>query len=237
MPARFYVPKHDWATNLLSEEEAHHAIKVMRVKTGENIELFDGEGTIATASVTSISGKSLEYTIESEKTLTVKTPSINLYQAIPKGKNMELIIQKAVELGVTEIIPLITKNTVAVSDSPEKKALKWQRTALEACKQCRQAFLPKIHTPVQFTESLKFYGELKVVGALRPNQKPLRETFNSHAPQSVSILVGPEGDFTDSELHYAESSGFIPVTLGDLVLRVETATLYMISATRFFYSK
>ncbi len=237
MPARFYLPSDLWGRDVLDGDEARHAIKVLRVRLGEEIELFDGAGQVASATVTQIAGKVLEFERLEECHLAPTTPEITLYQAIPKGKNMELIIQKAVELGVRAIQPLITDNTVAVSDAPAKKTEKWQRVALEAAKQCKQAYLPKVHQPCHISEVTTFAGEVKLIASLRENATAMKEVLLGTAkPGSISLLVGPEGDFTSHELDAAEESGFVPVSMGDLVLRVETATLYGLSALRFFYA-
>jgi len=126
MALRFYQEPKRWEDNTLTGDEARHAIKVLRVKVGEEIELFDGTGQVATAKVSEISSKTLLFERNSSQTIKPLTPQIRLYQAIPKGKTMELIIQKAVELGVGHIQPVITQNTVSTSDSP-KKVEKWRR--------------------------------------------------------------------------------------------------------------
>jgi len=234
MPARFYIPKELWRNRFLTGEEAHHALKVMRLKVGANIELFNGEGSHMIGEVSDISNKQLSFHVREEHFTPQPTPLIHLYQAIPKGKNMDLIIQKAVELGVNEIHPIITDHTVAVSGDLKKKTEKWRRIALEACKQCRQTWLPVIHEPVHFHTLTTCPLELKVVGALRKEARKLKEALTTSPPPSdVGILVGPEGDFTDAELKHAFELGFTPVTLGSLVLRSETASLYMISAAKF----
>ena len=236
MAARFYIPPTNWLNDLLPEEEAKHALRVLRIKEGETIELFDGKGRVAEAVVKTCTNKSLQYVIIDEQSVAPITPSIHLYQSIPKGKNMDLIIQKAVELGVAEITPLITQNTVAVSGSPAKKVEKWQRVALEACKQCKQPWLPQVNLPASIDSVTADESDLKLVASLRPNAVRMRQVVSDHAEAtSIALVVGPEGDFTSSEVDSAEASGFIPISLGELILRVETATLYGISALRYAY--
>ena len=236
MPSRFYTPPQHWDTASLTAEEAKHAIKVLRIREGQEIEVFDGLGRIATARVSSLSGRELQYEILSEETVTPQVPSIHLYQAIPKGKNMDFIIQKAVELGVNYIHPIITTNTIAIADNPDRKTEKWQKIALEACKQCKQPFLPTIYPPKKLQTLEIFPQELKIMGALSERAVPMKTPLNNVVPpQSVGIAVGPEGDFTPEELVLLENQGFLPVSLGSLVLRVETAALYMISAVRYQY--
>lgn len=234
MPARFFIPKADWNTNTLLKDEAKHALKILRLKQGAQIELFDGAGTSANATISTISGKEVTFEISTQKTTSPTIPAIHLYQSVPKGKNMDLIIQKAVEMGVSAIYPIITENTVAVSDSPEKKTEKWQRIAIEACKQCKQPWLPTVHPPQSFSKITNFAESLKIVASLRHGARPMKEVLAKPSPpKAIALLVGPEGDFTERELDHAEANEFQPVTLGDLTLRVETATLFTISAVRY----
>ena len=149
---------------------------------------------------------------------------------------MELIVQKAVELGVTSIQPLITENTIARAEQLAKKQQKWQRVALEACKQCGQNFLPTVYPAIKFSEFVQqskqsSQPDMKLIAALHPSSVAFSELFPV-AASSVSLLVGPEGDFSDSEYDDALGLGYQAVSLGDIVLRVETATLYCLSVLR-----
>lgn len=236
MPSRFYLPASQWGDCQLTGEEARHAIKVLRVRIGEEISLFDGAGRVADAVVTTNTGKVLSFKQQSESYVEPISPAITLFQAVPKGKNMDLIVQKAVELGVSAIQPLITENTVAASEATQKKAEKWQRIAMEAAKQCKQAWMPEVREPIKFSEVSDWGTGLKLVASLRDNAKDMKTALSElNQPQEVSLLVGPEGDFAPLELDHAESEGFIPISMGELVLRVETATLYGLSALRFHY--
>ena len=139
---RFYLPANLWTTAVLGGEESHHLSQVMRVKSGETITLFDGAGNEAPAMVLSSSKSQTHLRIGTVVSAPFPLPRITLAQAIPKGKNMDWIIQKAVELGVRRIQPLVTRHTIVQPGGD--KAEKWRRTALEACKQCGQNFLPEI---------------------------------------------------------------------------------------------
>jgi 16S rRNA (uracil1498-N3)-methyltransferase len=161
-----------------------------------------------------------------------------LAQAIPKGKNMDLIVQKSVELGIAAIQPLVTKNTIV--HPGEGKSDKWRRTALEACKQCGQDTLPQIADPLPFDRWLASQTEahgLKIIASLAPGARLLRDVLHDHpGTKAATLLVGPEGDFTPEETNTALDAGFLPVSLGDIVLRVETATLFCLSALRYEFS-
>lgn len=235
---RLYLPPSAWTeTPFLEGDEAKHLAQVLRISSGDTITVFDGLGNFAEARVLAVSKHRVDLMLELAESKPTPLPEITLAQAIPKGKNMDWIVQKAVELGVSKIQPLVTRNTIV---SPgDDKAEKWRRTALEACKQCAQFTIPTIAEPLSFDAWLKADepSELKIIASLAENPKNFRETLAAHPEiESITLLIGPEGDFTPQETAAALDAGFIPVTLGDLVLRVETATLYCLSATRFFYS-
>jgi 16S rRNA (uracil1498-N3)-methyltransferase len=145
--ARFYLPQID--EGALTGDEAKHCSQVMRRRVGDWIRVFDGKGTEAQAEIVSISAKRVEIRVLDKRRAAPPPVSLSLIQAIPKGANMELIIEKAVELGVNAIWPVLTERTVVKLDAKEaqKKQEKWQRVALEASKQCGQNWLPEVHLP------------------------------------------------------------------------------------------
>jgi len=220
----------------LSGDEAKHCARVMRAKVGDVIEVFDGAGRSAVAEIESVSKSQVRCRVL-EETISPKNPHpITLFQAIPKGGNMELIVQKSVELGVAVIQPLITAHTVARPDSEGKKQAKWQRIALEACKQCGQNYLPEVREPLSFSAWMAEspnadYGKA-IVAALDERAVHLKTLLSESAmteAETVSLLVGPEGDFSPDEYERAYEAGFKPVSFGGIVMRVETATLYGVS--------
>lgn len=234
---RFYLPPSAWIeTPFLEGDEAKHLSQVLRIQPGATITVFDGLGNHAEAHVLSVSKQRVDLMLELAESSPTPLPEITLAQAIPKGKNMDWIVQKAVELGVSRIQPIITRHTIV---SPgEDKAEKWRRTALEACKQCGQFTIPIIDDPLPFAEWLakRSATDLNIIASLADNPRNFRETLQSRPDlESITIVIGPEGDFSPEETSAALASGFIPVTLGDLVLRVETATMFCLSAIRFQY--
>jgi len=234
--ARFHLPPADWPTATLSGDEAKHLAQVLRIRAGETITVFDGHGRRAPAEVLTVSRDHVSLKLGQAITPAPTLPAITLAQAIPKGKNMDLIVQKAVELGIARIQPLVTKNTVV--QPGEGKSDKWRRNALEACKQCGQDTLPEIADPLPFDRWISTDAQgLKIIASLAPGAKPLRETLHAHpGTKEATLLVGPEGDFTPTETEAAIAAGFLPVSLGDIVLRVETATLFCLSALRYEFS-
>jgi 16S rRNA (uracil1498-N3)-methyltransferase len=168
---------------------------------------------------------------------------ITLGQAIPKGPCMDAIVRKATEIGAARIVPLLSERTQVKldEDRQDKKTDKWQQAALEAAKQCGNAWLPEILPPQraeQFLEQSKGY-DLKLIASLQPGAKSLKavlaafHTNQGRAPKRVLWLIGPEGDFTPAEMSLSKSCGFEPITLGPLVLRCETAAVYALSVLSY----
>jgi 16S rRNA (uracil1498-N3)-methyltransferase len=233
----FYLPPAAWTESpFLEGDEAKHLAQVLRVQPGKWITVFDGVGNRAEAKVLSVSKQRVDLMLDLAESRPTPLPGITLGQAIPKGKNMDWIVQKAVELGVSRIQPLVTRHTIA---SPgDNKADKWRRTALEACKQCGQDNIPVIEDPLPFADWIAKpqETELQLIASLSENPMNFRDILQSHPDlRSVTITIGPEGDFSPEETESALTAGFIPVSLGELVLRVETATMLCLSAIRFQY--
>jgi 16S rRNA (uracil1498-N3)-methyltransferase len=237
--SRFLLPAADWLdTPALTGDEARHLAQVLRIKPGESIIVFDGCGRRATAEVLSVSRERVALKLGEVASTAAVRPAITLAQAIPKGKHMDLIVQKAVELGVAAIHPLVTRRTVV--HPGDGKSDKWRRIALEACKQCGQDTLPAIAEPQPFARWLAARAAtpgLHLIASLAPGARPLREVLRAHpGPAAVTLLVGPEGDFAEEETHNSLTAGFQPVSLGPIILRVETAALFCLSALRYEYT-
>jgi len=242
---RFLLRPEDWKAGVLRGDEARHFAQVLRGKAGDRITVFDGAGRRAAANVLQVSREQVSLELSEAATTAPTPPRVTLAQAIPKGKTMDLIVQKAVELGVAAIQPLVTRHTVVQPDGG--KAEKWTRTALEACKQCGQDTLPRIDEPLPFDRWLErepgapsAAGQLRIVASLAAGAMPLRELLRDArdvtAVTDLTLLVGPEGDFSPEETRAALDAGFHPATLGSIVLRVETAALYCLSAVRYEFA-
>lgn len=234
---RYYLPANAWKEGelRLTGDEAKHCTRVMRASVGDQLELFDGEGRSAVGEILSLSRSEVRCRILKQSIHEPVSHPITLCQAIPKGGNMELIVQKSVELGVCKIQPLITAHTVARPESLAKKQAKWQRIALEACKQCGQNYLPEVLPPLSFSSWLKELKNIEpykmaIVASLDAQAVHLKSQFKVMPAQGgVAFLVGPEGDFSQEEYQSAYEAGFDPISFGDIIMRVETATLYGIS--------
>lgn len=234
--ARFHLPANEWQENpALTGDEARHVSQVLRMRAGDTVVVFDGQGRRSSAEILSVSRDRVPLKLGEVLPSRAPLPAITLAQAIPKGKNMDLIVQKSVELGVAAIQPLVTRYTVV--QPGEGKSEKWRRNALEACKQCGQDTLPEIADPLSFDRwisSLKEEPGLKLIASLAPGARPFRAVLQDHpGTAAATLLVGPEGDFSAEETAAALEAGFLPISLGSIVLRVETATLFCLSALRY----
>jgi 16S rRNA (uracil1498-N3)-methyltransferase len=242
---RFYISPADWSLQalVLNERESHHCVDVLRLAPGSRVVVFDGKGYEVTAEILSV-GKSQ---VRLKPLLTAKTPplrcAITLAQAIPKGKNIELIIQKAAELGVAKIVPLLSERTIVQIDAAdsERRLEKWRQIVIEAAKQCGQNWLPQVVEPVapkQFFAELDHY-DILLIASLQEGARTFKSVLNDfreqhgRRPGSALVLIGPEGDFTPAESALAKAAGCIPVTLGPIVLRAETAALFSLSVLSY----
>lgn len=242
---RFYV-RPDQTTGaglLLSESEAHHALEVLRLRRGDRVSVLNGAGDEFLCEIERVEKRTVGLKVVHKQVHPPLPFKLCLVQAIPKGKAMELIVQKAAELGVHRIVPILSERTVAHLDaeSAAAKVEKWQSTAIEAIKQCGSAWLPKIELPMTpqafFAAGEKF--DLSLLATLQPGARHPRvhmDGFRSEhgrLPSTVAVWVGPEGDFTPAEIHGILSHGALPITLGQLILRSETAAIYCLSVLNY----
>lgn len=205
--------------------------------------VFNGQGTEWICELTEDSKRAAKLAVRFSQNATPLAHHISLAQALPKGNTFESIVKKATEIGAAEIFPIQSERTQVHLDAnrSDKKHDKWSTAALEAAKQCGNPWLPSIH-PLQpvapFFESGGDY-DLKLIASLHPGAKSLksvlaeRTTSLGRPLKKVLWAIGPEGDFTPSEMSIAQSAGFEPITLGPLVLRCETAAVYALSVLSY----
>ena len=210
----------------------------MRKQVGDNIVIFDGNGKEANATIRAISKNEACLKIIDTRRFSALLPQLEVAVGIPKGKSFDLILQKAVEMGVNRIQPLVSDrgNVRFKTGEALVKREKWQRILLESCKQCGQNHLPEVMVPALLDNYLENIepGGTRIVGALTSETKTLKELLDRlEAPDRVVLMVGPEGDFSAGEYKRIFESSFAPVSLGELVLRTETAVIWMAAAVRF----
>ena len=227
-------------TILLTGEDVNHIRNVLRMKEGEELWVSDGERYEYHCRIREISAQEIVLDILYAQEPEYELPNrLYLFQGLPKGDKMELIIQKAVELGAAGIIPVAAARSVTRLDEKraEKKCLRWNQIAESAAKQSRRMKVPKVFPVTDFRDALKQAEELDVV--LIPYEKAegigaAKELIRGIRPgQSVGIFIGPEGGFEPGEVEAAERAGAKPVTLGRRILRTETAGLAVLSVLMF----
>ena len=242
---RFYLPPEQCRDDVLflTGREAHHAMQVLRVRAGERVVVLDGAGQELLCEAQKPERAQLKLTVAQRNKIPALPYQITLLQAIPKGKIIESIIQKATELGAHRIVPLLSDRVTVQLDEEDAaaKGEKWRQTAIEAIKQCGSAWLPQVEAPVSPKEYLargeKF--ELPLIASLQNDRRHPREYFKAfenerhRLPETVCVWVGPEGDFTPAEMSAVKSAGALPITLGRLVLRSETAAVYCLSVLNY----
>ncbi len=214
----------------LCEDAANHAGKVLRMQAGEVLELFNGDGNNYTALIAEVGKKQLVVDIQSVSDNPIESPlKLHLGQGISRGDRMDFAIQKAVELGVSEITPLFTERCGVKLDAErlEKKREQWQKIVISACEQSGRSIVPPVHTPVTLE---KWLGQAD--NCLKLTLDPWTSaTIKQLAPTDrLRLVIGPEGGFSDREVAATTLAGFQPVRLGPRVLRTETAALTAIAA-------
>lgn len=222
------------------KDEIRHIYKVMRLKNGDKINVFDGIQKEYTGVIENINNNCINIRITGE---TIYKPdkqyNVTLYQAVTKKVKMDYIIEKAVELGVDRIVPILTERTVPlINEFDENKLKRWKAIAITASKQCGRIKLPEISPVITFERSLiDVKGhELILFAAIHKDGKPLKEALRNAKYGNIAVFIGPEGDFSQKEVSLAKDNGFIICSLGSLVLRVETAMIYLLSCLTYEYS-
>ena len=239
---RFYNP--NLSSGKFLPEESHHAVDVLRLRSGDSAAIFDGKGTEARVRLTQVSADEVSY----ETLSTARTPPpscrIRFGQALIKPVGMDLLIQKLTELGVSEIWPIASERSVSKPSGEKRISQRWEAIALSACKQSGQNWLPKIHEVGPLDNFLSAPNPAppagRIIGSLQPEAKPLPALLAAvrqvGKPPALDLLIGPEGDFTPAEIGRARSAGFQPASLGPLVLRSETASLFLASVLHYEFN-
>lgn len=220
----------------LSRADSRHFATVLRLKEGDQVQLFDGCGRDGVFKIVSSEKNALLLERSGELACHARPRCrLVLGVCISKGARMDWTIEKAVELGASEIVPVISDFSVvriANQKDAEAKRDRWMRVAIDASRQSKAAFLPEIAPPLPFDEALPRITCCRtiLVGALQPDARPMRDVLaglrNRPAPASVAWVTGPEGDFSPREYQALRDSGVFFVNLGEQILRAETAAMY-----------
>jgi 16S rRNA (uracil1498-N3)-methyltransferase len=240
---RIYLPPELIAQRtgiILPSDKSRHVTTVMRLAKGSEFVVLDGMGKAHRAVITSMQKKDVIVDIIEETVLPAVFPYyLVLCPAVLKGEKMDFVVQKATELGVREIVPLIAERCQV---RETRKVGRWQKIAEESIEQCGGLFLPVVHAPVAFSDFMKGFAESGNSGGLifmedwgLPADESLDRKMRS--PGKIYLLIGPEGGFSSSELALAEQAGFVRSTLGSSVLRAETASVAALAVIRFILER
>lgn len=240
---RFYADpdRSDMSRAFLTKDDAHHALNVLRLRTGDPAEIIL-DGSRYNACIESVSSGDVSLRLDAPLPSTETRIPVTLFQGIPKGDKMDWIVQKSAELGVRTIVPVEMSRCVVRLDPHDirKKTERWQKIAREAGKQSGRCVIPQIQSPVKVAEiadSFRGVDKTVVPWEMCEGYGPLAFSRDYPNPSSLGIVIGPEGGISPEEIKLLESLSCIPVTLGPRILRTETAGLAAVSAFSAVYGE
>ncbi len=239
---RFFVERRyisEGNIRITDSDDLHHLTRVLRLSIGEQLFVTDGEGRAYIAIVERIARTSMILkildTVKNSRPEDRKV-TISLAVAVPKNVHFENIVDKCTQLGVSQIIPLLTERTLVKKDVFEKKNKRLERVLVSAAKQSGVLFVPKLNNAVNFSEFLPSLSEydLKLLPNLSDRSIALSEALSGFDRGRILLMVGPEGDFSEKEIRAASASGCLGVSLGESVLKVDTAAIAAVSFIKLF---
>ena len=241
---RLFVPPGDIAAarsgvrggqRLVVGGEGHrHLARVLRVERGQSVTLFDGTGTELEAEVVRVGARETELEVGARRSGAGTAPAvaITLLTAVPRGVRMDLLVEKTCELGVTRVVPVVTERSVVRPGAATPRRRRWEKIAREAARQCGRADVPAVADPTSFAAALAADLPARRL-VLAPGGTPLRTALgradDGADATPTTLLVGPEGGFAPDELAAAQAAGFVAVSVGPRILRVETAAMLAVA--------
>ncbi|MFC1549196.1 16S rRNA (uracil(1498)-N(3))-methyltransferase [Candidatus Omnitrophota bacterium] len=243
--SRFYVPPSRVGEKeiVIDGKEAHHILDVMRMQDGDKVIVFDGTGNEYVGFIKNSNQMMRRLIVEiirTQKPSSVHVPEITLVQAIPKKGKMDYIVEKATELGVSKIIPIISNRTIVRPDDKGcgKKVERWRKIAVEASKQCGRTDVPDIDEVTEYRNILEGADQYDLIlfACLTDRTIPLKNSFKGFNTGKILVFIGPEGDFTPEEIKMADIENCKFVSLGKRVLRSDTAGLFLLSVLDYEFS-
>lgn len=224
----------------LSSDKSHYLTSVLRSRAGDVVTVIDGRGKAYSAEIITVSDKKAFVKIVSEIALDTESPlDLVLCQGILKGEKMDMVIQKTTELGIKEIIPVITERGLV---RQTRKTDRWRKIAEEAAEQCGRAVIPVVHEPMEYAKVLSslpvnpgfiFWEQ----GGMPLSEVPFESNPQSLIPNPLFLFIGPEGGFTSEEVAQAEGKRLVKTTLGRRILRAETAAIAAVTLVQFLFDK
>lgn len=212
----------------------NHIVKVLRMRVNDNLVLFDSKGFEYNTIIKNIAKDQIEVLIIDRHEVNTESPLIiTLFQSIAKGDKMDFIVQKATELGVNDIYPVVTKRSEVKNTN---KISRWQKIADESIKQCGRIHSPRIHSEIKFEQVFDIkQSDLNIIFYESERTLTLRNLLTNDIFNSASLIIGPEGGFTDTEVSLATENGFKSVGLGKRTLRSETASIAAITLIQHYF--
>ncbi len=215
------------ASCLLDKRASQHLLKVLRMRAGEHVIVFNGEGGEYVAELVNVAAGSAQLRLVEFVDISREPAiSVHLGQCLSRGERMDYAIQKAVEVGVAKITPLFSErsNVKLATERIEKRLQHWQQVIISACEQSGRTILPVLNQPMALREWVNHCEGVRFICDFKPDQEGDTKVF-----ESANVLIGPEGGFDENEIQLAYESGFLPLNLGKLTLRTETAPVVAIS--------
>jgi 16S rRNA (uracil1498-N3)-methyltransferase len=226
---RFYIEEVYGDEVVMAGDQLHHLRDVLRLKIGDEVIIFDSQGKEYTGLVTGLDKRQASLKLIPIESHPADKTRLTVACAVPRGKVMDDIVDYLTQLGVDNIIPVLTERVVVRLDEKtrETRRERWEKIALSAARQSRRNNIPRIEPVTKFEKvvSLACNYELKLIPTLAGDTRHLKDTLSSIRPKSIFVLIGPEGDFTREEVQLALDNDFISISLGGTVLRVATAAI------------
>lgn len=240
-PPRFFIsPEQVTAPQItVSGEDVRHIVTVLRMNIGEELMLCDGQGTEYHGRISALSKAEVIVDILDRTKQELRFPRITLGQGLPKSDKMDLIVQKATELGVSHIVPLVTERTIVKIKDEEKRISRWQKIAKEAAMQSSRIDIPRVGALQKYPDFLKTCSASEDTLLVLPweeGTEPIKKVLKKKpGVKKIIVLIGPEGGISAAEAGIAENQGFYPVSLGPNILRTETAAIAVLSMIGYEY--
>jgi len=231
---RFFAECVDGATVALPPGEAHHARHVLRLGAGAPVEVFDGRGNVAEGTVQPLARRGeAEVRVRARRSERPPLPRLHLGFAVPKVRRLDWLLEKATELGVGGLWPVVFERSVVVPRFTPHTRDRWRGICVAAAKQCGSNFLPELHPPRRLGEFLEACrGGVRLVGEAGAETTVAAAVEGWDGGEGIWLLVGPEGGLTDDERRAAREAGFRAVRVGDSVLRIETAAIALLAVVK-----
>lgn len=228
--AQFFVRAlGDDNTVVIEGEDYHHLVRVRRAQVGDSIQVIDSDGVRYQAAITQIQSQKIVAHITDTITYPEIKLDLTLCVAVLKGKKFDLVIQKAVEIGVRRIIPVVTERTIPdITEKEEKKLARWQKIAAEASKQCLRSDIPQVNSIMKLADVLQLSKGIGILAHADPQAQNLRQFLKHHEPHNnVMVITGPEGGFSKKEVEIARQFDWIVLYNGATQLKAETAAIVL----------